>query len=76
MEDFQFQFEKLNAWQEARKLVVNVYRLMEKFQKPRTMRFATSCAEQQSLYPPTLLRARGGWRLRNKFIFLKLHLVR
>jgi len=26
MEDFQFQFEKLNAWQEARKLVVNVYR--------------------------------------------------
>ena len=33
MEDFKFQFEKLDAWQEARKLVRNVYLLLEKFPK-------------------------------------------
>ena len=31
MGDFQFQFEKLDAWQEARKLVASVYKLVEKF---------------------------------------------
>ena len=38
MEDFLFQFEKLNAWHEARKLAVDVYRLLEKF--PKTENYA------------------------------------
>ena len=38
MEEFQFQFEKLNAWQEARKLVVDVYQLLELF--PKTENYA------------------------------------
>lgn len=33
MAEFQFQFEKLRAWQEARKLVKSVYGLLEKFPK-------------------------------------------
>ena len=38
MEDFLFQFEKLNAWHEARNLVVEVYRLLGKF--PKTENYA------------------------------------
>ena len=33
MAEFQFQFEKLRAWQEARKLVKSVYKLLDKFPK-------------------------------------------
>ena len=33
MEDFQFQFEKLRVWQDSRKLVVAVYKLLDKFPK-------------------------------------------
>ena len=33
MADFQFQFEKLRVWNEARQLVVRVYNLLDKFPK-------------------------------------------
>lgn len=33
MSEFQFQFEKLEVWQESRKLVAQTYRLLEKFPK-------------------------------------------
>ena len=36
--EFQFQFEKLRAWQVARKLVYKVYKLLRKF--PSEERFA------------------------------------
>jgi len=38
MADFTYQFEKLEAWQESRKLVVEVYKLLRKF--PQEERFA------------------------------------
>ena len=38
MADFTYQFEKLDAWQESRKLVVEVYKLLRKF--PQEERFA------------------------------------
>jgi four helix bundle protein len=38
MVDFLFHFEKLNAWHEVRKLVIDVYRLLEKF--PKTENYA------------------------------------
>lgn len=38
MADFQFNFEKLEAWQVARKLVYKVYKLLRKF--PSEERFA------------------------------------
>ena len=33
MADFQFQFEKLRVWNEARQLVVRIYKLLDKFPK-------------------------------------------
>ena len=38
MEDFTYQFEKLEAWQQSRKLVVETYKLLRKF--PAEERFA------------------------------------
>ena len=38
MADFQFQFEKLTVWQESRKLVKTVYKLLRKF--PTEERYA------------------------------------
>ena len=38
MSEFQFQFEQLDTWKEARKLVVQVYKLLEKF--PKTEQYA------------------------------------
>ncbi len=38
MADFTYQFEKLDAWQESRKLVVEVYKLLRKF--PQEERYA------------------------------------
>lgn len=38
MEDFKYPFENLNAWQESRKYVVEVYRLLEQF--PQSERYA------------------------------------
>ena len=38
MEEFKYPFENLNAWQESRKYVVEVYRLLEQF--PQSERFA------------------------------------
>ncbi|MBO6252014.1 MAG: four helix bundle protein [Muribaculaceae bacterium] len=38
MAEFQFQFEKLDTWKESRKLVVQVYKLLEKF--PKTEQYA------------------------------------
>ena len=38
MAEFQFQFEKLDTWKESRKLVVQVYKLLESF--PKTEQYA------------------------------------
>ena len=76
MADFQFNFEKLEAWQVARKLVYKVYNFFASFRVKNALHFATKYAAL--LFPCllTLPRAIVEQVLKIKFIFLRLHLVR
>ena len=72
MEDFQFQFEKLNAWQEARKLVVNVYQLLEKF--PKTENYALSDQLRRAVLsvPSNIAEGTGRLAIKEQIHFLEI----
>ena len=72
MEDFQFQFEKLKAWQEARKLVVNVYQLLEKF--PKTENYALSDQLRRAVVsvPSNIAEATGRLAIKEQIHFLEI----
>ena len=72
MDDFQFQFEKLNAWQEARKLVVNVYQLLEKF--PKTENYALSDQLRRAVVsvPSNIAEATGRLAIKEQIHFLEI----
>ena len=72
MEDFQFQFEKLNAWQEARKLVVNVYQLLEKF--PKTENYALSDQLRRAVVsvPSNIAEGTGRLAIKEQIHFLEI----
>lgn len=72
MDDFQFQFEKLNAWQEARKLVVNVYQLLEKF--PKTENYALSDQLRRAVVsvPSNIAESTGRLAVKEQIHFLEI----
>lgn len=72
MEDFQFQFEKLNAWQEARKLVVSVYQLLEKF--PKTENYALSDQLRRAVVsvPSNIAEGTGRLAIKEQIHFLEI----
>ena len=72
MDDFQFQFEKLNAWQEARKLVVNVYQLLEKF--PKTENYALSDQLRRAVVsvPSNIAEGTGRLAIKEQIHFLEI----
>ena len=72
MDDFQFQFEKLNAWQEARKLVVIVYQLLEKF--PKTENYALSDQLRRAVVsvPSNIAEGTGRLAIKEQIHFLEI----
>ena len=72
MEDFQFQFEKLNAWQEARKLVVNVYRLLEKFPKTEQYALCDQLRRAAISVPSNIAEGTGQKAVKERFLLMNL----
>ena len=72
MIDFQFQFEKLNAWQEARKLVINVYQLLEKF--PKTEHYALCDQLRRAVIsvPSNIAEGAGRMAVKEQIHFLEI----
>ena len=72
MDDFQFQFEKLNAWQEARKLVVNVYRLLEKFPKTENYALCDQLRRAAISVPSNIAEGTGRISVKEQIHFLEI----
>lgn len=72
MEDFLFQFEKLNAWQEARKLVTNVYRLLEKFPKTENYALCDQLRRAAISVPSNLAKGTGRMAIKEQIHFLEI----
>lgn len=72
MGDFQFQFEKLNAWQEARKLVVNVYQLLEKFPKSDNYALCDQLRRAVVSVPSNIAEGSGRLAIKEQIHFLEI----
>ena len=72
MESFQFQFEKLNAWQEARKLVTNVYRLLEKFPKTENYALCDQLRRAAISVPSNIAEGTGRMAVKEQIHFLEI----
>ena len=72
MGDFQFQFEKLNAWQEARKLVVNVYQLLEKFPKSENYALCDQLRRAVVSVPSNIAEGSGRLAFKEQIHFLEI----
>ena len=72
MEDFQFQFEKLNAWQEARNLVINVYRLLEKFPKTENYALCDQLRRAAISVPSNIAEGTGRMAVKEQIHFLEI----
>jgi len=72
MEDFQFQFEKLNAWQEARKLVVNVYQLLEMFPKTENYALCDQLRRAVVSVPSNIAEGTGRLAIKEQIHFLEI----
>ena len=72
MEDYLFQFEKLNAWQEARKLVVDVYRLLEKFPKTENYALCDQLRRAAISVPSNIAEGTGRMAIKEQTHFLEI----
>ena len=72
MEDFKFQFEKLDAWQEARKLVGNVYRLLEKFPKTENYALCDQLRRAAISVPSNIAEGTGRMAIKEQIHFLEI----
>ena len=72
MADFQFQFEKLRAWQEARQLVGDVYRLLDKF--PQREQFALCDQLRRAVIsvPSNIAEGTGRMSVKEQIHFLEI----
>jgi four helix bundle protein len=72
MEDYLFQFEKLNAWQEVRKLVVDVYRLLEKFPKTENYALCDQLRRAAISVPSNIAEGTGRMAIKEQTHFLEI----
>ena len=72
MEDYQFQFEKLNAWHEARKLVLNVYQLLEKFPKTENYALCDQLRRAVVSVPSNIAEGTGRVAIKEQIHFLEI----
>ena len=72
MEEFKYPFENLNAWQEARKYVVEVYRVLETF--PQHERFALCDQIRRAVIsvPSNIAEGSGRMSYKEKIHFLEI----
>lgn len=72
MEEFKYPFENLNAWQESRKYVVEVYRLLEQF--PQSERFALIDQIRRAVIsvPSNIAEGSGRMSCKEKIHFLEI----
>ena len=68
----EYQFEKLNAWQESRKLVVAVYQIIKKF--PSEERFALSDQLRRAVVsiPSNIAEGNGRMAIKEQIHFLEI----
>ena len=72
MEEFQFQFEKLNAGQEARKLVVDVYQLLELFPKTENYALCDQLRRAVVSVPSNIAEGTGRLAVKEQIHFLEI----
>ena len=72
MEEYQFQFEKLNAWHEARKLVLNVYQLLEKFPKTENYALCDQLRRAVVSVPSNIAEGMGRLAIKEQIHFLEI----
>ena len=72
MNEFKYPFENLNAWQESRKFVVEVYRLIEQF--PQVERFALSDQIRRAVIsvPSNIAEGSGRMSYKEKIHFIEI----
>ena len=76
MAEFQFQFEKLDTWKESRKLVVQVYKLLEKFPKTEQYALCDQLRRAAISIPSNIAEGSGRMAIKDMvYIFLKLLLA-
>ena len=72
MEEFLFQFEKLNAWHEARKLVLDVYRLLDKFPKTENYALCDQLRRAAISVPSNIAEGSGRIAIKEQTHFLEI----
>lgn len=72
MSGIQYSFEKLNVWQEARKLVVEVYHLLDNFPKFEKYALCDQIRRAIVSVPSNLAEGSGRVSLREQLHFLEI----
>ena len=67
-----YSFEKLNAWQEARKLVVSVYQLLDKFPKFEKYALCDQIRRAIVSVPSNLAEGSGRMSLKEQIHFIEI----
>ena len=72
MADYQFQFERLDAWQEARKLVNSVYKLVGKFPQQERYGLADQLHRAVVSVPSNIAEGSGRIAIKESIHFLEI----
>ena len=72
MEEFKYPFENLNAWQESRKYVVEVYRLLEQFPQSERFAFIDQIRRAVISVPSNIAEGSGRMSYKEKIHFLEI----
>ena len=72
MAEFQFQFEKLDTWKESRKLVVQVYKLLESFPKIEQYALCDQLRRAAISIPSNIAEGSGRMAIKEYVHFLEI----
>lgn len=68
----EYQFEKLNAWQESRKLVVATYQLLKKFPKEEQFALCDQLRRAVISVPSNIAEGNGRMAIKEQIHFLEI----
>ena len=68
----EYQFEKLNAWQESRKLVVATYQLLKKFPKEEQFALCDQLRRAVIWVPSNIAEGNGRMAIKEQIHFLEI----
>ena len=72
MEEYKFQFEKLDAWQEARKLVKSVYKLVGQFPQQERYGLSDQLRRAAVSVPSNIAEGSGRVAIKESIHFLEI----